>query len=113
MMMMLMIQTSTALDFTGSEECEQETLDYYVELMGYQAWDASTNSENTASMGDLTFGMKNMKSYAAAGPPLAAKANPIAANFLPYARSYSLMDQMTDMPTMSNMPEDVTFDLPD
>ena len=87
--------------------------------MGYSSWDSSTNKDGLLADGspttldDITYGFSNVDSYNSAADVLAADNNPLAAAFLPYARSYSLMDQMIEMPTEFNTPEDVEFELPD
>ena len=82
--------------------------------MGYQKWNGtSARAKEPISLGNLTSGFGNLGHYMAVGEALAEQYNPLAAAFLPYARSFSLMDQMIALPTESNAPEDIVFELPD
>ena len=108
------VTPARALEFRGSEQCEREAYDWYVELMGLRKWNAtSLRAKEPISLGELTSGFGNLESYMSVGAALAKEFNPLAAAFLPYARSFSLFDQMYALPVESNTPEDVEFELPD
>ena len=103
-----------ALEWTGSSECEAEAISWYTELMGYTAWnEGGANYDGRYSLANITSGFDALKPYMNAAHILAKEHNPLAAAFLPYARSFSLMDQMIDIPTRGNTAQDVVFDLPD
>ena len=102
-----------ALEFNGTRACHDECFDWYVDLMAYRGWEETGNRRGDATLGNLTSGFENVPKYMQVGHILEREHNPLAAAFLPYARSFSLFDQMTELPTESNEPEDVEFELPD
>ena len=103
-----------ALEWTGSSECEAEALSWYTDLMGYTEWnEGGANYDGRYSLANITSGFDALKPYMNAAHILAKEHNPLAAAFLPYARSFTLMDQMIDIPTQGNTAQDVVFDLPD
>lgn len=101
--------------WTGSQgQCENEALEWYTELMGYTKWNkGGANSDGRYSLQNLTSSFGVLPHYLDAIKVFAKQNVPLAAAFLPYARSFSLFDQMIDLPSEGNEPEDVSFDLPD
>lgn len=111
------VRLSEALEWTGGGACEAEAFEWYAGLMGFTParWNrgGAGNVDGKITMGNLTNGFGVIEDYMSVGDALARTYNPLAAAFLPYARSASMMDHMIDLPTESNEPEDVVFELPD
>ena len=111
------VRLSEALEWTGSGACEAEAFEWYSSVMGFTParWNrgGAGNVDGKITLGNLTNGFGVIEDYMSVGDALAKTHNPLAAAFLPYARSFTMMDHMIELPTESNEPADVVFELPD